>query len=403
MSSDLLVTLDSDGPIPGQLPRRGPGRQAQVDAQRARQLLATDHGYSRLIIAGDGPGLEQHGFGLAKAAREAGVAHVRLLTSPGRLTGAPTVRAVVLAGVDEFCVALHGPDAALHDALAGSAGSFAAASLCLGHLRRHPVQVTVDLVVCASNLARLGQTVALAIAQGAHRLRVWPYGPGGEAPVELGEFVELAALIPALREGLAQAREAGVAVQLRHVPPCLLGPEASLVDNGVPDALDGVRPGRPLAQFNCLHEARCEAAEACLGLHHGYVNAHGWERERLQPIPRERPWRERDRSVERRTGGAAGRHGHGPWLALLGDTVALAEGVALTRIEARYPIQMPDGTRFDLLLTAREEGARRFTCSRSFNISYTDVEGPAAELEIAAYLQPVFDAIVANDDGSLCL
>ena len=82
--------------------------------------------------------------------------------------------------------------------------------------------------------------------------------------------------------------------------------------------------------------------------------------------------------------------------------------MALTRVEARYPMQMPDGTRLVLQLTARDDGARRFTFSRSFNISYTDVEAPAPgrsvdELAIAAYLAPVFEAILAHDDGALGL
>jgi hypothetical protein len=184
---------------------------------------------------------------------------------------------------------------------------------------------------------------------------------------------------------------------------CLLGEHQGALDNRVPDAFDGIRPGRPLPEFNCLLEAKCEHAEACLGLSHAHVNAFGWELERLRPSPRVRAWVERDRSVERATGTDAGPRGHAAWLALLGEHAVRVANVSLTRSEARYPMQMPDTTRFVLVVTARDEVSRTFTQTRSFNLAYTDVDGPAAELDIAAFLEPIFAAIRSNDDGSLSL
>ncbi|PRP97512.1 pyrroloquinoline quinone biosynthesis protein PqqE [Enhygromyxa salina] len=404
MSKDLLVTIDSEGPLPGQL--RTGGRPARVELARFAELAernATSRDYERVILVGDGEALEQHGFAFATAAREGGFTHVRLDTSARRLTQAQQVRAVVMAGVNEFSVGLHGDCAELHDQLSGRPGDFAKVQTCLERLSKHEVRVVVDTIVTTANLAALAQIVELAIAKGASRVALWSYLPAEDTPETRALIVSLDALIPALRPAIARCREAEVEVVVRHVPACLLGDARDILDNTRPDALDGVRPGRPLAQFNCLHEAKCEHAEACLGLHHAYVNAHGWELERLQPTPRVRPWRERDRSVERTTGGAAGPRGHASWLALLGPHAERVAGVSLTRTEARYPMQMPDGTRFVLVLSARDDDARTFIQSASFNLAYTDVEGPAQERAIATFVEPVLRTIAANDDGSLCL
>ena len=406
MKRSLLVTIDTIGPLPGSYAVFG--RPAEVALERFT-AFATEHAarpeeqrYARVILVGDGERLEREGFDFATLARRSGFDHVRLDTSPRRLTEGAQVRAVVLAGVNEFSLGLHAPEAKLHDALTQRPGEFEAVLKALQRLRRHEVRALVDVVVSAANLASLAATVARAIESGAARIALWSHCPQ-DAAAPGPEIAPFATLVPALAEAVEQCRAAGVEVALRRVPACLLGIHAELLDNSLPDALDGVRPGRPLAEFNCLREAQCELAEPCGGLHHAYVNAHGWELERLAPVPRVRPWKPRDRGVERHAAGLGSPRGHAPWLALLGEHAGRVESVGLTRAEARYPMQMPDGTRFILILTKRDAAVRFFRQSASFNLAYTDVEGPAAERTIANFVEPVLATIIANDDGALSL
>jgi hypothetical protein len=391
MDKELLITIDSQAPLPGRL--RVEGRPAQIDPERFL-AYAREHAqrptYARAIVVGDGQQLEQHGFALVEAARASGFGHVRLITSPRRLTDARQVRAVVMAGVDEFSFGMHGATDELHDRLTQRPGELAKLQTCLERLSVHGVAVHLDTVVTHENLDVLPDIAKRAIDSGARRLT---FHPG---------CVDFDRLLPALAHVLVQCRGGGLQANVRHVPVCLLGEHVVALDNSEPDAFDGVRPGRPLPEFNCLLEAKCEHAEACGGLSHAHVNAFGWELERLRPTPRVRPWVERDRSVEPLTGGA-GPRGHAAWVALLGEHAGRVPSVALTRSEARYPMQMPDSTRFTLVVSARDEVSRTFTQTRSFNLAYTDVEGPAAELDIAAFLEPIFAAIRANDDGSLSL
>lgn len=404
MDKELLITIDSEAPLPGRL--HVDGRPAAVDPERFL-AFARAHSlrpeYVRAIFVGDGQPLEQHGFALVEAARAGGFAHARLITSPRRLTEARQVRAVVMAGVDEFSLGLHGHEGDLHDRLTRRPGEFAKLQTCFERLSNHDVAVHVDTVVTTANLDVLPNIAVLAIEAGARRMSFHPCTPRSDDPDAHALIVPLDDLLPALATVLEQCRAAGIEARLAHVPMCLLGEQQAALDNHVPDAFDGIRPGRPLPEFNCLLEAKCEHAETCLGLSHAHVNAFGWELERLRPSPRARAWVERDRSVERATGDNAGPRGHAAWLALLGEHASRVANVSLTRSEARYPMQMPDATRFVLVVTARDEVSRTFTQTRSFNLAYTDVDGPAAELDIAAFLAPVFAAILLNDDGSLSL
>ena len=394
--TDLLVTLDAEAPLPGRL--HIGTRPAGIDPERFL-AFARSHAqrptYERAIVVGDGQALEQHGFGLVGAARGGGFSRVRLITSSRRLVEARQVRAVVLAGVDEFSLGLHGATAELHDRLTQRPGEFAKLQTCFERIAAHGVAVHIDTVITTDNLEVLPEIAKLAIDAGARRL--------GFHPAEARDsIVDFDRLLPALFDVLAQCRAANVEGTVHHVPRCLLGEHADSLDNHLPDAFDGIRPGRPLPEFNCLLEAKCEHAEICGGLSHAHVNAFGWQLERLRPTPRVRAWVERDRSVEAATTGM-GPRGHAAWLALLGEHAERVPSVALTRNEARYPMQMADGTRFVFVITARDEVSRTFIQTRSFNLAYTDVDGPAAELDIAVFLEPIFAVIRANDDGSLSL
>ena len=406
--TDLLVMIDREGPLPGTLagarPDGGPPNAA-FDPGPFLELCAAHARaprYERVILAGDGPPLEQHGFALAEAARDAGFARIRLDTRPWRLTDPRQVRAVVQAGVTELGVGLHATEPALHDRLCGRAGDLRDARTCLDNLARLAVDALVWVVMTSENVGQLGSIAKLATKAGAKRIDFWAYAPLDPTEAQRQLLAPLSALVPRVLEALALCRDAQVQAVVHHVPVCLLGEEGARVSNAEPDRFDATDPSaRP--RFNCLREAQCDAAEVCLGLSHAHVGRFGWELERLRPTPRTRPWRPRDRRVRRVDAPADAPHGHAQWLALLGAHAHAVQGVVLTRSEARYPLQLPDTTRVTLVVSARDDAARSFRQSRSFNLAYTDVQGPASERAIAAFVAPLLDTIIARDDGSLSL
>ncbi len=410
MAADLLVMIDGEGPVPGSLRSPSPGPPGEdFDPRPFLELCAAHESaprYERVIFVGDGQPLEQHGFALAQAARRGGFGRVRLDTRPWRLTNPRQVQAVVQAGVVEVSVGLHATDPELHDRLVDRPGDFRAAQKCLANLanlRSLAATPLVYVVMTSANVGQLRPVAELAIEAGAQRIDFWAHAPLDPTESEQQLLVPLDELVPRLLEAIATCRAAEVEVVIHHVPVCVLGEEGTLVNNSEPDCFSAAADPSARPRFNCLREAQCDAAEVCLGLSHAHVNRFGWELDRLRASPRTRPWHPRDRSVRRIDERANAPHGHAQWLSLLGTYAKGVEGVRLTRSEARYPLQMPDGTRFVLVISARDDAARTFTQSRSFNLAYTDVEGPASERAIAAFVGPVLDAIIANDDGSLSL
>lgn len=419
MAADLVVMIDGEGPRPGSLrspPPTPPG--AELDPRPFLDFCAAHQSaprYERAILVGDGQPLEQHGFALAEAARRGGFRRVRLDTGPWRLTNPRQVHAVVQAGVNEVSVGLHATDPALHDRLCDRPGDFRAANKCLANLAKLEADALVYVVMTSANVGQLRLIAELAIEAGAQRIDFWAHAPLDPTESEEQLLVPLDDLTPRVLEAIATCRAAEVEAVIHHVPVCVLGEEGALVNNTEPDCFhlhshyhyhyDAAADPSARPRFNCLREAQCDAAEVCLGLCHAHVNRFGWELDRLRASPRTRPWRPRDRSVRRIDGRERPHapHGHAQWLDLLGAHAKGVEGVVLTRNEARYPMQMPDGTRFALVISARDDAARTFKQSRSFNLAYTDVEGPATERAIAAFVGPVLDSIIANDDGSLSL
>lgn len=409
MAADLVVMIDGEGPVPGSL--RSPSSSSDppgevLDPGSFLEFCAAHRSaprYERVILVGDGPPLEQHGFALAEAARRGGFRCIRLDTGPWRLTNPRQVQAVVQAGVVELGVGLHAIDPALHDRLRDRPGDFHAATKCLANLAKVAAKALVYVVMTRANVGQLRGIAELAIEAGAQRIDLWAYAPLDPTESEQQLLVPLDELTPRLLEAIATCRAAGVEVVIHHVPVCVLGEAGALVDNTEPDHFSVAADPSARPRFNCLREAQCDAAEVCLGLSHAHVNRFGWELDRLRASPRTRPYRPRDRSVRRVDGRANAPHGHAQWLSLLGAHARQVDGVLLARSEARYPMQMPDGTRLVLVISARDDAARSLRQSRSFNLAYTDVEGPATERAIAAFVGPVLDAIITNDDGSLSL
>ncbi|MEM7155566.1 MAG: radical SAM protein [Myxococcota bacterium] len=405
MAIDLLVMLDDDGPAPGAL--RGSSTPGPEFTPRPFLDFCRGVGetlpYERLVFVGDGEPLERYGFSAVEAAHEAGFRNIRLHTRPWRLTDPRQAYAVVNTGVSEICVGLHSTDPELHDRLCDRPEDFRAAQRCLRNIAKLEAEASVHVVMTRANLDQLADIARLAIESEAQRVEFWAHAPLDPEP-ELRELLApLDELVPRLLEAVDVCEAGRVQTAIHHVPVCLLGRAGALVDNHEPHDFLPRADSRARPRFNCLHEAQCDTSEICLGLSHAHVSRFGWELERLRPAPRTRPWRARDRSVVRIGEHGSAPHGHAQWLALLGPHAEGVEGIVLTRDEARYPMQMPDGTRFDLLVTARDETSRTFEQSRSFNLSYTDVEGSAGERAIATFLEPIFRTITANDDGTLSL
>jgi MoaA/NifB/PqqE/SkfB family radical SAM enzyme len=131
--------------------------------------------------------------------------------------------------LDEALFSLHGPDAALHDAMAGREGSFEQVCAAITNARalRADFRAYVNTVVTRENVEALPDTAALADALGAELIvisNVTPEGKGLDAYESLAVPLEtLARILPRV-----PARAPRAVVRFFGTPMCLLGEHAFL-------------------------------------------------------------------------------------------------------------------------------------------------------------------------------
>lgn len=231
----------------------------------------------------------------------------------------------------------------------------------------------IEVRVSAERLDELESIVAQAAERGVQRCTF----VATAAPLEQ--------LIPAVRAALARCRALNIEGRVQKLPRCLLERDA--------DALIDHRDPSKARDASCLFEAHCDHAERCPGLAHEHIARFGWEQQKLRPKPRSRPWQDPTPKP----------YAHAEWLSLLGSDNQHVERVELDRLVFRYFMRMPGGARTVIELRSRDEQAPAFARSRSFNITYTRVEGRVEPRAIARFIEPIAAAIIARDDGTLSL
>ena len=130
----------------------------------------------------------------------------------------------VLPLLDHVMLSLHGPNAAVHEALTRRPGSFGGATDAARHVRElaPALPLAINIVVTQHNVATARQTVALAAELGASLIVVSNVSPEGRG---LDEYAGLAVPLAELAELLPTLPDAAPDARLRFfgVPMCILG------------------------------------------------------------------------------------------------------------------------------------------------------------------------------------
>lgn len=372
--------------------------------------------YRRVTFTGGEVTLERRLFDYVTYARtHGGFEHVRLQTNGRRLAEMAFAKRLVDAGVDEFFVSLHGPDAAVQDFISQRPGSFDEAWRGLENLRALGATILTNTVLTTLNVDHLTAIVERVAPLAPARMEWWNYLPMEDKADERGLIVPMARLAPALVAALDAAKAHGIRAAVKYVPMCLLGEHAELVDNTQPDVVIVEEFYDLYPKFACLWEAKCEHAERCLGLTHAYVDKHGWERDRLAPVPRTRPWEEPEDGLAFGTDDPHGAsrdapsEDHPAWRALV-DGVAEGHGarlvsVLLDRRRCTFRFAL-DGASVDLVLTKRSEDRPALVRSRSFDVAYRNLraaEDDPARARLGPLVEAAARAVVARDRGEMLL
>jgi MoaA/NifB/PqqE/SkfB family radical SAM enzyme len=260
--------------------------------ERFEELLAHNAEHRRwkgLILTGSEITLHRDLPELARLARAAGFAHVRIQTHGMHLAQQAYCDTLIEAGVDEYFVSVAGPDADTHDAITTVAGSFEKTLQGLENLDRFPAAVTLTNTVVTSRSFHLLPAVVdrLAHLRRLAQMEFWVYWPMSESD-EKGLIAAHSDILPHLREAIARARALGRGVEVKNFPECLLGEDGAALVNTQPQLFvdpafwpEFMRNGF----YQCVYRDRC-ASKECLGLNTAYVTKFGYDEQILTPLAR---------------------------------------------------------------------------------------------------------------------
>jgi len=213
---------------------------------------------------------------------------IQLQTNGRVLSKQRALDRLVEAGVTEISPAIHGPTAAVHDALTGSPGSFRQTVLGIRNARAMGIHVLVNSVITKANHHLLPHLAALLVGLRVTQFQLAFVHALGSAADNFDEIVpRLSDTAPGVHKALAIAQTAGIRAMTEAIPLCFLPglehfaaewiiPETRIVDATwtVEDYTDvrrnqGKAKGPPCA--SCLHKDTCE------GPWREYPEHFGWD------------------------------------------------------------------------------------------------------------------------------
>ena len=197
----------------------------RTTAQVVRELVdAAARGFQVVTFTGGEPTMRRDLSSLVRAAVELGL-QVGLQTNARLLSRAEVREPLCGLGV-RFVVAVHGPDAATHDAVTRADGSFEQTLAAVRALAAAGEKVTGKVVISQINSGKLGDIAQRLAEAGVRRVNfTFPHALGN-ARRQFGAVVpRYADVMPALRNAFAVLDAAGAEAVTEAVPLCLLAGE----------------------------------------------------------------------------------------------------------------------------------------------------------------------------------
>jgi MoaA/NifB/PqqE/SkfB family radical SAM enzyme len=192
-----------------------PGR-AEIRKQLERALFL---GGRELFLGGGEPTLRPDLHEIVAEARELGLRDIGLVTNGHGLASAERAARLVDAGVSRVVLDLLGPNAEVHDAIAGKANAFV---MTIGGLRRiveHGLPWDANIPITRPGLGTLAATVGLARRSKARSIHLQLPAPDSRA-ARSGEVPRWEEALPSILQALAEGPRGVVSVQ--GAPLCLM-------------------------------------------------------------------------------------------------------------------------------------------------------------------------------------
>ncbi len=250
-----------------------------------REKRATCQG---VVFTGGEVTLRKDLLPMVELARQLGYQSIQIQTNGRMLSYAPYVDKLLAAGATEFAPAIHGPDAATHDALVRAKGAFVQTVRGIEHARRRGARVVLNSVIVQQNYKQLPDTARLFVHLGVQQYQFAFVHALGTAeqyfPQVVPRYQELA---PYLHEALLIGEAAGLRVMTEAVPFCWMrGFERFVAERIMPETaiVDGDHEIESYADYRWnegkAHGPPCDQCQwpkACEGPWREYPARFGWD------------------------------------------------------------------------------------------------------------------------------
>jgi MoaA/NifB/PqqE/SkfB family radical SAM enzyme len=243
-------------------------------------------GITQLWIGGGEPTLRRDLAAVVREARTLGYTRIRLQTNAAMLAYPAFVERLREAGVTEIAASIKGADAAAHDRMTRTEGSFELLLRGIANARDAGLAIEGDVLLYRSTTSSLPAIVRTFHALGVERFRVWSMAPDAADADALREEPRMTEIARAVEETLALGlSDDPLHVVSLHTPPCLLRDGAARARFFAPDLALLVHDasGRSFRLEESEMEggtypsrcAGCTLRSRCGGMRRAYLDRHG--------------------------------------------------------------------------------------------------------------------------------
>jgi MoaA/NifB/PqqE/SkfB family radical SAM enzyme len=156
------------------------------------------------------------------AARHLGYRSIGLKTNGMRLCYPEYLEALMVAGVNNFCVSVWGHDPDTHDRLAGRSGAFEMTEMAIKHLVDYNADVCVDFLITTETLNHLEQAIGHWINIGVSNFTLWLFSVFGSGRNDSRLLPVMSAAGNAAAAAIGALKDSIDSIKTSHITPCLL-------------------------------------------------------------------------------------------------------------------------------------------------------------------------------------
>ncbi|MGB1274357.1 MAG: radical SAM protein [Nannocystaceae bacterium] len=275
---DCNVACDYCTITPAMRTRSLTGRQVVRHLQDGRQ-----RGYDRVSFTGGEPTIRNDLMGLVRAAHKLGYREIKLQSNGLIFAQLANVSRLIAAGVTLFHISIHTHDEAAYERLVQRAGTYQAMVRGLQNVVASGTELVVDVILKQDTYRRFPDAITWLAARGVKRVDLWFVSLSDANRTNYESMPRMTEVMPAVHEGLAAARSAGITVRSLHIPRCLMAddhvhvhdPGAARVMVVTPEAAFELKDSKLTGQRHVPACVECSFEDVCPGIRPDYLDHYG--------------------------------------------------------------------------------------------------------------------------------